>query len=188
MQLMLQEHADLERILVALDKDIFDRTDRSSKKRIVRAIEVARRRKIFPPEPDAVAPSRPAVRPLVLCTRWDRPALRGRIDRRLDERLSAGMIDEVRALRTGGLPDERLFMLGMEYKFIARYLREELACAAMVEQLRHAIHQLAKRQDSYFRGMERRGCAVHRIDEARIDAAREAIRSSSMHLSNTDPQ
>jgi tRNA dimethylallyltransferase len=175
-RLMRLEKPDLERMLAELDADLYSRTDRSSVKRIVRAIEIGRHRASAPPP----VPADPALRPLVLCTRWERADLHRRIDRRLDERLSAGMVDEVRHLRDRGLPDGRLLMLGMEYKYLTRHLRGEIEYAAMVEGLRHAIYQLAKRQETYFRGMERRGCAVQWIDRAEVEAARSAVGASGI--------
>jgi tRNA dimethylallyltransferase len=179
-QLMKLDHADLERMLAELDNDIFNRTDRSSKKRVVRAIEVAMSREAIPAGDDRAAASGVALYPLILCTRWERSTLHDRIDRRLDERIAGGLIDEVRRLRSEGVPDDRLMMLGMEYKYLTLFLRGELDKPTMTEQLRRAIHQLAKRQETYFRGMERRGSALTWIDNADSSAAFAAIAASGM--------
>lgn len=164
-ELMMQRpHHELENTLRMLDPGQFSRTDLSSKKRIVRAIEVATFRKNRP-APDPSAP-RPAIVPCILCTRWERAVLHERIDRRLDARLQEGMVEEIRALRGGDLPDNRLFMLGMEYKHVTRHLRGETDYCTMIKELRRAIYQLAKRQETWFRGMERRGSTIHWIDNA----------------------
>jgi tRNA dimethylallyltransferase len=177
LQLMTLLHADLEAMLYDLDENIYHQTDLSSKKRIVRAIEVAMHPKDSPVSgADTHVPS---IIPLILCTRWDRAALHKRIDRRLDARFSQGMVEEVRRLRRSGLSDERLLMLGMEYKYITRYLRNEIDYPSMVDNLRRAIHQLAKRQATYFRGMERRGSVIHWIDGADADAALVVVRRCS---------
>ncbi|MBN1576857.1 MAG: tRNA (adenosine(37)-N6)-dimethylallyltransferase MiaA [Chitinispirillaceae bacterium] len=177
LQLMKRRRDDLEAMLRDLDGELHRRTDLSSKKRIVRSLEVAMHRQ-HASAPENHGPPLPAITPLILCTRWERPALHERIDRRLDERLSQGMVDEVRRLREEGLPDERLLMLGMEYKYITRHLRGQIDHAAMVAQLRRAIHQLAKRQETYFRGMERRGCSIHWIDRAELSRALAVVRRS----------
>jgi tRNA dimethylallyltransferase len=168
--LMRHSREKLALLLAAQDADRYGQTDISSKKRIVRAIEVTA---AAPPRDKMSqnAISAPVLRPLVLCTRFPRPELHERIDRRLDERLSAGMVDEVAALRATGVPDERLLMLGMEYRYCTRYLRREIDYGTMVATLRREIRQLAKRQETWFRGMERRGTTVHWIDKADLEAA-----------------
>ncbi|MBN1307322.1 MAG: tRNA (adenosine(37)-N6)-dimethylallyltransferase MiaA [Chitinispirillaceae bacterium] len=178
LQLMKKRREHLEAMLRDLDGELHRRTDLRSKKRIVRSIEVAIHGQHasvrFPP-----CSPLPAITPLILCTRWERASLHERIDRRLAERLSRGMVDEVLRLREAGLSDERLLMLGMEYKYITRHLRGEIDDAAMVEQLRRAIHQLAKRQETYFRGMERRGSFIHWIDRAELARALAVVQLAS---------
>jgi tRNA dimethylallyltransferase len=173
-RLMRLTREELEAMLQSLDQEIFSATDRSSKKRVVRSIEVAQSSKNghFTA---ADVPPQVIIRPLVLCTRWPRSVLTERIDKRLHLRFSQGMVDEVKSLRQSGVPDERLTMLGMEYKYITLYLRGELDYQSMVEKLRYAIHRLAKRQVTWFRGMERRGSTVHWIDEASLEKSQEVV-------------
>lgn len=84
-----------------------------------------------------------------------------RIDRRLDARLQEGMVEEIRGLLAAGVPAETLISYGLEYKFVTLYIRGELSYDQMREQLATAIHQFAKRQMTWFRGMERSGTRIH---------------------------
>src|SRR6185295_11721518 len=93
----------------------------------------------------------------VFVTEAEREDLRARIDRRLDQRLKAGLVEEVEGLLRRGVTPERLRSLGMEYREITDYLRGEKDHANMVQDLRHEIHLLAKRQETYFRGLPKRG-------------------------------
>jgi len=173
----------LKEMLYSLSQARYHQTDLKSKKRIVRAIEVASASGTTKP-PAAPAQYLPR-NPLILCTRWNRAELHERITRRLQARFDEGMIDEVCHLREKGLPDSRLLMLGMEYKYITLYLRGEMTLPDMTCALRHSIFQLAKRQETYFRGMERRcGVPVHWIDNAdtatALYAARDILPCSSV--------
>jgi tRNA dimethylallyltransferase len=89
---------------------------------------------------------------------------RERITRRLHERLDQGMVDEVRAILASGVAPEDLIYYGLEYKYLTMYVIGQLTYDEMVSQLEIAIHQFAKRQMTYFRGMERRGVPIHWID------------------------
>ncbi len=172
-RLMRETKENLIRRLRDLDPTAPAHTDLSSKKRIVRAVEVASAgTKRVPPGP------RPELRPLVLATRRDRRELRERIDRRLDERFDCGMVDEVRRIMHSSCPPGRFAMFGMEYRSIAEYLRGETDFEQMKTRLRHAIHRLAKRQETWFRGMERRGIRVHWIDNADEAQARRLIQET----------
>ena len=88
---------------------------------------------------------------------------RAKIDRRLEARLNEGMIDEVRKLLDSGIQAEDLVYYGLEYKFVTQYLTGETSYEWMKEHLAIAIHQFAKRQMTWFRGMERRGATIHWI-------------------------
>ena len=96
----------------------------------------------------------------------DRDTRRERISTRLKQRLEAGMLDEVQALLDEGIAPEDLIYYGLEYKFVTLHLIGELSYDEMHSQLETAIHQFAKRQMTWFRGMERRGCPIHWIDAA----------------------
>jgi tRNA dimethylallyltransferase len=155
---------DLEALkaeLKARAPDIYERTDLSTKRRVVRALEIALR------APSAEIPRSKLppwnLKPLIFVTQWERSVLRERIADRLQARLQAGLVEEVRRLHEQGLAWERLDHLGMEYRQIAAYLREEKSYEAMSADLLHEIHLLAKRQDTYFRGLDRRGLKVHFI-------------------------
>ncbi len=84
-----------------------------------------------------------------------------RIDKRLDARLKEGMVEEIKGLLDGGISAEDLIYYGLEYKFVTLYLTGELTFGQMREQLATAIHQFAKRQMTWFRGMERKGIRIH---------------------------
>ena len=90
----------------------------------------------------------------------DRDTRRERISRRLHERLKNGMVDEVRSLIDSGVDPEMLIRYGLEYRFITRHLLGQLSFEEMTRQLETAIHQFAKRQMTWFRGMERRGLHI----------------------------
>ena len=87
-----------------------------------------------------------------------------RIDARLDARLQEGMVDEIRGLLDSGVPAETLISYGLEYKFVTLYLTGQMDYAAMREHLAIAIHQFAKRQMTWFRGMERSGITIHWVE------------------------
>ena len=83
-----------------------------------------------------------------------------RIDRRLDERLREGLVEEVQGLLSRGLKPEELIYYGLEYKYVTLYLTGSMSYEEMVSRLRIAIHQFAKRQMTWFRGMERKGIEI----------------------------
>lgn len=109
----------------------------------------------------------------------DRDLRREKISRRLRARLDEGMVDEIRGLIDKGVPVERLLRYGLEYKFVTQYIIGELQYEKMVSLLEIAIHQFAKRQMTWFRGMEeRRGIPIHWIDcalplEERLEQVKE---------------
>lgn len=175
-RLMQFSREELQEQLRKLDHSLLDRTDLKSKKRIVRAIEVATFSKTSEPTADTSTPCRPPITPLILCTRFERTTLHKRIRQRLAARFDEGMIKEVQDLRAEGLPDERLFMLGMEYRHITHHLRSATDYNAMVVELRQSIYHLAKRQETWFRGMERRGSTLHWIDNADFETAYALVR------------
>ncbi len=149
-----------------------DRVDVSSKRRVVRALEIGLKQAAGAESPPVQA--QPG-QPLVVAIRWDRTRLLERIAIRLDERLRAGMIDEVRTLMHQGVPSSRLRQLGMEYRHVARYLDGETTLECMTNDLRRDIARLAKRQQTWFRGMERRGVPMHWVDGDPPDRAVEHI-------------
>jgi len=171
--LMRESAGELCLRLKALDPALYRDTDTSSKKRVVRSLEIAlygRDHRIRWSDEDP-----PRIDPLVLGISWGRDALQRRIDRRLEERLAHGMIEEVGGILRGGIPRERFDLFGMEYRHIAAYLDGTVEYREMVKNLRREIYQLAKRQRTWFRGMERRGMTVHWIDRAELKRARDIV-------------
>jgi tRNA dimethylallyltransferase len=159
--------------LLRLNPALHNTTDLTGRQRLVRAIEIAEHTSRHGSR-DAI--ERPEIVPLVIGVRWDRAVLRERITRRLRERLGQGMIEEVQRLRDTGVSWERLDEMGLEYRYVSRYLRGEMTRDEMFETLNIRIRQFAKRQDTWFRGMERRGIAIHWIDGADEAALRELVR------------
>ena len=107
----------------------------------------------------------PAVESIIIGLHIDRDERREKISKRLRERLQEGMVEEVKTLLDQGIAAERLIRYGLEYKYVTLYLIGELTYEEMVTQLEIAIHQFAKRQMTWFRGMEeRRGEEIHWID------------------------
>ncbi|RRJ83357.1 tRNA (adenosine(37)-N6)-dimethylallyltransferase MiaA [Aestuariirhabdus litorea] len=154
------EMGQLEARLAAL-KPLHNTTDTLDRKRLVRAIEVAEGEAQLA---DALPPL-PRVRPLLLGIRWPRPLLRQRITERLRARLEGGMIEEVERLHAEGTPWFRLQYYGLEYRYVADYLQGEIKNRNdLMQKLNAAIHQYAKRQDTWFRRMERQGHRIHWLD------------------------
>lgn len=135
-------------------------TDLRDRERLVRAIEIAAYERDHTPEP------LPEIRPLVLGIRWERSVLRQRITDRLRARLDHGLIEEVARLHVEGIPWERLEFYGLEYRFVAKHLQGELNRNDLFQKLNSAIHDFAKRQDTWFRRMERNGTSIHWLDGA----------------------
>jgi tRNA dimethylallyltransferase len=106
----------------------------------------------------------PKVKALLIGIIFDRDTRRKRISERLRQRLDSGMVDEVKNLINSGVTTETLIYYGLEYKFITLYLSGKLSFTEMVRDLEIAIHQFAKRQMTWFRGMERRGIKINWID------------------------
>lgn len=104
------------------------------------------------------------MKPLILGIFTDRATRRRRISERLDSRLKSGMIEEVRGLLEGGVSPDDLVYYGLEYKYITYYLQGKISYDEMKQGLETAIHRFAKRQMTWFRGMERRGIKIQWID------------------------
>ena len=161
--------------LAALKPRLHNTTDLETRERAIRAIEIAEYSINRDPEPA------PDIRPIVLGTLWNREELRRRIRLRLAERIQAGMIEEVRDLHAAGVPWERLERLGLEYRFIAEHLQGKIARRNdLVQKLGAAIGQFAKRQDTWFRRMERNGCVIHWIPRAEAEAAMEILHRAGL--------
>ena len=150
---------ELTRILEGYKK-LHNSTDVDTAKRAIRAIEIEEYYKQQPPEYREF----PSLKSLIIGVDIDRELRREKITRRLKQRLDEGMVDEVRGLLNEGVPAENLIYYGLEYKFLTQYAIGELTFEEMFHQLETAIHQFAKRQMTWFRGMERRGFTIHWLD------------------------
>lgn len=151
--------AELETILASY-KVLHNKTDVDSAQRAIRAIEIEEYYKNEAPEVNEYNP----INSLIIGIDIDRELRREKISRRLRSRLDEGMVDEVRHIIDLGVKPEDLIYYGLEYKFLTLYIIGELSYEDMVTQLEIAIHQFAKRQMTWFRGMERRGCVIHWIN------------------------
>ena len=137
-----------------------NKTDVDSCQRAIRAIEIEEYN-LHTPTPKRELPP---IDSLIIGVDIDREARREKITRRLKARLEEGMIDEVRGLMAEGIPAEDLIYYGLEYKFVTEYISGQLTYDEMFSRLEIAIHQFAKRQMTWFRGMERRGFTIHWIN------------------------
>lgn len=162
--------AELEAILKTY-KTLHNTTDTDTAKRAIREIEI---RDYYRTHAEQLT-GYPAVKSLVVGINIDRDVRRERITKRLYERLEAGMIDEVRGLLDRGIQPDDLIYYGLEYKYLTLHVIGKLSYQEMVDQLEIAIHQFAKRQMTWFRGMERRGTKIHWIDYAESREAKIAI-------------
>ena len=135
-------------------------TDVDTAQRAIRAIEIEQHN-LQSPMPERAFPKIPYV---ILGVNIDREHRREKITRRLKARLDEGMTEEIRGLLDSGIPAEDLIYYGLEYKYVTEYVIGKTARDEMFRQLEIAIHQFAKRQMTWFRGMERRGFRIHWID------------------------
>ena len=144
-------------------KTLRNNSDIDTAKRAIRAIEIAT---YYHENPDlkVLTEPHPIDNAVVIGVNIDREARRERITRRLKARLDAGMIDEVRRLIDSGVNAEDLIYYGLEYKFVTKHVIGELSRDEMFNLLEIAIHQFAKRQMTWFRGMERRGFHINWVD------------------------
>lgn len=142
-------------------KTLHNTTDIDTCKRAIRAIEIAEF--YSRQEPELLEP-RPLQNSLIVGVNIDRELRRAKITRRLHERLKEGMVEEVKSLLESGIEPESLIYYGLEYKFLTEYIIGHTTYDEMVERLEIAIHQFAKRQMTWFRGMERRGHTIRWID------------------------
>ncbi len=147
-------------ILLASYKVLHNKTDVDSVQRAIRAIEIEEFYRTQAPDVREYAP----LNSLLVGVAIDRELRREKISKRLRARLDEGMVDEVRRILSNGVAPEDLIYYGLEYKFLTLYIIGKLTYEEMVSQLEIAIHQFAKRQMTWFRGMERRGCTIHWLD------------------------
>ncbi len=149
----------LKELKAKTGSNMHNKTDVDSCQRAIRAIEIETYNLEHP------MPKRelPPVDSIIIGIDIDRDLRREKITRRLKARLEEGMVDEVKALLDDGISAENLIYYGLEYKFVTEYLMEKTTYDEMFQRLEIAIHQFAKRQMTWFRGMERRGFRIHWI-------------------------
>jgi tRNA dimethylallyltransferase len=152
--------AELQQRLLDLRPEQHNTTDLEDLPRLLRAIEIAEGEKAAAPLP------LPPIEPLVFGIRLERVELRRRITERLKQRLAEGLVEEVAALHEAGIPYAALEYYGLEYRFIAQHLQGQLNRNDMLQKLNSAIHQFAKRQETWFRRMERQGVDIHWLEGA----------------------
>jgi len=159
--------ADLEKMgyeelegMLRLYGPLHNQTDILSKKRLIRAIEIAMYQQSNAEEPDEGR----ELESLVFGIRFERSERRKRITERLKKRFEEGLVEEVEALLAGGVPPEKMEYYGLEYRWVTRYILKDITWEEMFGKLNTAIHQFAKRQMTYFRGMERRGVPIYWMD------------------------
>jgi tRNA dimethylallyltransferase len=141
-------------------KSLHNITDLDTKKRVIRAIEI----EYFNNSKSDTQSTFPALRSLLIGVSIEREARRKSITRRLNQRLNSGMVEEVKELLEKGVSEEAMIYYGLEYKYITLYLAGKTGYDDMVKGLEVAIHQYAKRQMTWFRGMEKKGTIIHWID------------------------
>ena len=157
---------ELAKELLALKPDLHNKSDLVLKDRVVKVLEI----ELFKNSPEgkeviAEKNARPKVVPFVIGNTIDRNQLRSNIEKRLFERLDQGMIEEVESLHKE-FSWERLEKLGLEYRYVSLFLEGKIQSKKeMTDELYHAICQFAKRQETWFRGMERKGVKIHWLPE-----------------------
>jgi len=154
-------------------REVHNTTDLEDRERLIRAIEIAEYTARHEPEPA------PEIDALVLGVRWDRIVLRRRIRDRLTARLRGGLVEEVEHLHSSGVSWEKLSFLGLEYRFVSEYLKGEIRNSNDLKQkLGAAICGFAKKQETWFRRMQRRGVVIHWIDEGDVSEAHRVVEAS----------
>lgn len=137
-----------------------NRTDVDTAQRAIRAIEIETYNLEHPTDNRTLPP----IDSVIIGVDINREERRRKITQRLKQRLEEGMVDEIRQLLDRGIAPENLIYYGLEYKFVTEYVIGKTSYEEMFRQLEIAIHQFAKRQMTWFRGMERRGFTIHWID------------------------
>ncbi|MFH0896156.1 MAG: tRNA (adenosine(37)-N6)-dimethylallyltransferase MiaA [Bacteroidota bacterium] len=158
-KLVKKSIAELTEILKSY-RQIHNTTDILSEMRLMRAIEIEEAKR----NGASVIQPMHSESKLIFGIRFSRQEIKDRITQRLKKRLEEGMIDEINALLTYGVSLEKLDFFGLEYRYISAYVNGKLSYNDMFQKLNAAIHDFAKRQETWFRRMERKGCQIHWID------------------------
>ncbi len=177
-ELVNKSYEELVEIL-KLHGPLHNITDTSNPKRLIRAIEIARYQSVQPQDSE----DERELNSLTLGIRFNRDIRRERITMRLKERMEEGMVEEVEGLLKSGVSADKLDYYGLEYRFVCKYIQGELSYEEMFKRLNTAIHQFAKRQMTYFRGMERKDISIHWLDgglsmEEKLEQALELYRAT----------
>ena len=159
---------ELRNILIELNPKPHNTTDLLDRERIIKAIIVASASVKSPSEKKPISS-------LTIGIKLSRTEIKNRITERLKFRLKNGMVNEVEELLKSGISHDKLFFFGLEYKFIALYLRKELTYNDMFQKLNSAIHNFAKRQMTWFRKMEREGIKINWIEGPDFERAKKII-------------
>jgi tRNA dimethylallyltransferase len=175
-ELARQGMEELAARLLRLNPTLHNTTDLTGRERLIRAIEIAEHSSKHLSKEGM---ERPDIVPLVIGVRRDRAVTRERITKRLRERLGQGMIEEVQRLHDSGISWERLDEMGLEYRYVSLFLQGKLTYEEMFKTLNIRIQQFAKRQDTWFRGMERRGITIHWIEGADNEMLRAVVGEKS---------
>jgi tRNA dimethylallyltransferase len=172
---------ELAEMLLKMRPQQHNSTDLQDRQRTIRAIEIAHgaNNNPLPSKEGGQYEPFPDIRPLVLGIRLERTEVRRRITERLRQRLDNGMIEEVGRLHEKGIAWERLEYYGLEYRYIGAFLKGNLSRNDMFQRLNSAIHDFAKRQDNWYRKMERNGIVIHWVDGTgdSLAEAREIIKT-----------
>jgi tRNA dimethylallyltransferase len=161
----------LQEMLMALKPRLHNKTDLDDNQRLIRAIEIEMARQVKENEQQA----KPDIDAVIFGIRWERSLLRRRIELRLKQRLEQGMIEEVKELHADGLSWERLDSFGLEYRYISRYLQNKMTLDDMTVKLTTGIRQFAKRQETWFRRMEKKGIAINWIEGNDYPLLKESV-------------
>lgn len=167
------EDKSLAELTVILNsyKSLHNTTDADTAQRAIRAIEIEEYKKVHNTDCNEYPP----LNSLIVGVDIDRELRRQRISARLKSRLEEGMIEEVQSLLDAGIAPDDILYYGLEYKFVTQYLLKEITYNQMYSELEIAIHQFAKRQMTWFRGMEKRGLHIHWIDATLPDEEKVEI-------------
>ncbi|BDD12173.1 tRNA dimethylallyltransferase 2 (plasmid) [Fulvitalea axinellae] len=173
----------VKRLQGLTDQDIKDPNNR---RRLVRAVEIADYL-AKNPGADVSGNEKPELKPIIFGLDIDREARRERISKRLRDRLEEGMVEEVRGLLDSGVTADELIFYGLEYRWVTLYVLGEIGFEEMTEKLERNIHQFAKRQMTWFRGMERRGFDIHWINaldsmDSKISQAMEILDKNGFRI------
>ncbi len=167
----------LKELKAKAGSNMHNKTDVDSCQRAIRAIEI----ESYNLENPIPVRDFPAIDSIIIGVNIDRDERRRKITNRLRKRLDDGMVDEIKQLLASGIPAEDLIYYGLEYKYITEYVIGKTSFDDMFRGLEIAIHQFAKRQMTWFRGMERRGFKIHWIDamlpmDEKVKAIKELIK------------